>query len=93
MERGGGEARVLARVARTSEMVSSRRCLMEWGSRRLAFFGLAFAGVAAAPSLAIAAARSSSRREAGWERERETRRCGLSGLWLVGLVGICGLSR
>lgn len=59
----------------------------------MAFFGLAFAGVAAAPSLAIAAARSSSRREAGWERERETRRCGLSGLWLVGLVGICGLSR
>ena len=41
----------------TSEMVSSRRCLMECGSRRLAFFGVAFAGVAAAPSLAIAAVR------------------------------------
>jgi hypothetical protein len=36
-------------------MVSSRRCLMEWGSRRLAFFGVAFAGVATAPSLAICA--------------------------------------
>jgi hypothetical protein len=39
----------------TSEMVSSRRCLMECGSRRLAFFGVAFAGVPAAPSLAIGA--------------------------------------
>jgi hypothetical protein len=29
--------------------------LMEWGSRRLAFFGVTFAGVAAAPSLAICA--------------------------------------
>ncbi|KAL5215237.1 hypothetical protein ABZP36_004389 [Zizania latifolia] len=34
-------------------MVSSRRCFMECWSRRLAFFGVAFAGVAAALSLAI----------------------------------------
>ena len=39
----------------TSEMVSSRRCLMEWGSRRFAFFGVTFTGVATAPSLAICA--------------------------------------
>jgi hypothetical protein len=46
-------------------MVSSRRCLMECGSRRLAFFGVTFAGVAAAPSLAMCAAatRSSTRRD------------------------------
>ena len=49
----------------TSEMVSSRRCLMEYGSRRLAFFGVTFAGVAAAQSLAMCAAatRSWTRRE------------------------------
>ena len=46
----------------TSEMVSSRRCLMECGSRRLAFFGVAFAGVAAAPSLAIGAVSLRDRR-------------------------------
>lgn len=56
---------------------------MECGSRRLAFFGVTFAGVAAAPSLAMcaAAARSSTRREvvvdgAGeWEMREE-------GLWV-----------
>jgi hypothetical protein len=38
---------------------------MECGSRRLAFFGVTFAGVAAAPSLAMCAAatRSSTRRD------------------------------
>jgi hypothetical protein len=67
-------------------MVSSRRCLMECGSSRFAFFGVTFAGVAAVPSLAICAAA----REIVDEEEVCGRRSG-AGEWKMRDAGPAGI--